>query len=94
MKHLNIHRNLKLFLSLLICTTLLACSKSNEDPKQMFRDPKVVAGDLGMQGVSQCMAIVIIWSAGLATDKNIRSDVPEIRNNNNLLRLRQVILNL
>jgi uncharacterized protein len=60
-------------------------NKSSGDAVAEFRDPKIVANNLQISGVSRCIAAVIIMSAGLAKDSSIQLNGPEIRNNNNLL---------
>jgi len=74
-----------LLISIMIISSLSGGSTTQGVAPSAFRNPQVVANELGMPGVSRCMAIVIIWSAGLAKDTNTRADGPEIRNNNNLM---------
>ena len=70
---------------IVVLSNLTGTSKSSGSAAAAFRDPKVVANNLEIAGVSRCIAAVTIMSAGLANDSNIRADGPEIRNNNNLL---------
>lgn len=49
------------------------------------KDPKKAADELQIAGVSRCIAVVTVMSAGLASDPKIKSDGPEIRNNSKLM---------
>jgi UPF0716 family protein affecting phage T7 exclusion len=57
---------------------------SNSENAATFRDPKVVANNIGITGVARCIAAVTMMSAGFVNDSKIRPDGPEIRNNNDL----------
>ncbi len=50
-----------------------------------YKNPAQVADTLQMAGVSRCISVVVVMSAGLAQDPTIKADGPEIRNNNGLL---------
>lgn len=76
------HRPHGLTTGLILCLTLL-CSAVQAQPR--FNDPRVVAERMQVAGVSRCISLLVVWSAGLVKAPNIRADGPEIRSNNALM---------
>jgi len=68
--------------ALILCATLLS-SVVQAQPR--FNDPRVVAERMQVAGVSRCISLLVVWSAGLVKAPNIRADGPEIRSNNALM---------
>jgi len=78
----SLQRPHKVRTAVLLCITLL-CSVVEAQPR--FNDPRVVAERMQVAGVSRCISLLVVWSAGLVKAPNIRADGPEIRSNNALM---------
>jgi len=49
------------------------------------RDPRQVAEQLQIAGVSRCISVITVWSAGMVNTPSIRADGPEMRANSALM---------
>lgn len=57
------------------------------EPISPGKDPKKLADELQIAGVSRCIAAATVMSAGFVSNPNIKSDGPEIRSNNALMKV-------
>lgn len=55
------------------------------DARAQQRDPRQVAEQLQIAGVSRCISVITIWSAGMVNTPSIRADGPEMRANSALM---------
>lgn len=82
------------FLSILI-SWLVACGSRNDETtggnltsssSKKIADPRTVAEEIQIYGVSRCIAATLVQSAGLVKSPNVEADGPEIRSNNAVMK--------
>lgn len=68
-------------------TSQASINSPMQSKSSLSREQKIelIANELGPSGTAECMAATVTMSAGLAMDKSIKANGPEIKNVNNVM---------